>query len=54
MNERKIFGVCAWLADKFALDVIGLRILFVVATFLAFGSLILVYFVLFLIKPKQY
>ena len=38
MTKRKILGVCAWLADKFGLDVGGLRILFVAAAILGFGS----------------
>ena len=54
MTERKILGVCAWLADKFGLDVGGLRILFVAATILGLGSPILIYFILYLVKPSQY
>ena len=38
MNQRKILGVCNWLADKFGLDVGGLRILFVAAAIFGFGS----------------
>ena len=52
MNERKLLGVCAWLADKFDLDVNGVRILFIAAAL--FGSPIIVYFVLYLIKPSYY
>ena len=40
MTKRKILGVCAWLADKFGLDVGGLRILFVAAAILGFGFVI--------------
>ena len=54
MNERKIIGVCLWLSDKFGLDVFGLRILFVAATILGLGSPILIYFILYLVKPSQY
>ena len=54
MTERKIFGVCAWLTDKFGLDPGGLRILFIAATLFGFGSPIIIYFVLYLIKPSQY
>ena len=46
MTERKILGVCAWLADKFGLDVGGLRILFVAAAVLGLGSPIFIYFIL--------
>ena len=54
MIERKLLGVCAWLADKFDLDVGGLRILFVAATIFGFGSPIIIYFILYLIKPSKY
>ena len=54
MTERKILGVCAWLSDKFGLDVGGLRILFVAAAVLGLGSPILIYFVLYIVKPSGY
>ena len=54
MIERKFLGVCAWLSDKFGLDVGGLRILFVAATVFGFGSPIIIYFILYLIKPSEY
>jgi phage shock protein C len=52
--EKKILGVCAWLAHKFDLDVTGLRLVFVIATFVGFGSPILLYIILALVKPKYY
>ena len=54
MNERKILGVCVWLADKFGLYVGGLRILFAAAAIFGFGSPVSMYFILYLIKPSQY
>lgn len=54
MTKRKFLGVCAWLADKFGLDVGGVRILFVAATIFGFGSPILIYFILYLVKPSSY
>ena len=54
MIERKVLGVCAWLADKFGLDIGGLRILFVAAAIFSFGSPIIIYFILYLIKPSRY
>ncbi len=54
MSKRKFLGVCAWLADKFGLDVGGVRILFVAAIVLGLGSPILVYFILYLVKPSEY
>lgn len=54
MSERKILGVCAWIADRFGVDVGGLRILFVGAILFGLGSPVLIYFILYLIKPNQY
>jgi phage shock protein PspC (stress-responsive transcriptional regulator) len=54
LSERKFLGVCAWLADKFGLDVGGMRILFIAAIVLGLGSPILVYFILYLVKPSEY
>ena len=50
MIERKILSVCVWLADKFRLDVRGVRILFVAATI--FDSRSSVIFPL--VKPRAY
>ena len=52
MTERRLLGVCAWLADKFDLDTGGLRILFVAAAIFGFGSPLIIYFILYLIKPS--
>jgi phage shock protein C len=54
MTKRKILGVCAWLADKFGIDVGGLRILFVAAAVLGLGSPIFIYLILYLLKPSSY
>ena len=51
MTEGKLLGVCAWLSDKFELDVTGIRILFVAATILGLGYPIILYLVLRLLKP---
>ncbi|HXH18012.1 MAG TPA: PspC domain-containing protein [Chitinophagales bacterium] len=51
--EKKILGVCAWLAEKFNLDVSGLRLLFVAATILGLGSPILIYLILYLVMPRN-
>ena len=52
--ERKILGVCSWLSYKFDLSVIGLRILFIIFLFLGVGSPILLYLILYLIKPDNF
>ena len=54
MNSKKLLGVCSWLSYKFDLDVSGIRILFIISTILGFGSPILIYLVLYLVKPKFY
>ena len=54
MTERKILGVCAWLADKFEIDVSILRLVFVIAAILGVGSPILIYLILALIRPSGY
>ena len=53
MTEKKLLGVCSWLSDKFDLDVSGIRIIFIVAAILGFGSPIVLYLILYLIKPKS-
>ena len=52
--ERKILGVCSWLSYKFDLNVIGIRILFLVLILLGVGSPLLVYLILYLIKPNTF
>tara|TARA_B100000767_G_scaffold134957_1_gene128017 strand:+ start:865 stop:1029 length:165 start_codon:yes stop_codon:yes gene_type:complete len=54
MNDRKIAGVCLWLSNRFGIDLGGLRILFIAAAVLGLGSPILVYFILYLLKPSEY
>lgn len=54
MTERKVLGVCAWIANKFGLNVGGVRILFVAAAIFGFGSPVIIYLILYLIKPDNY
>ena len=54
MNEKKILGVCAWLSDRFDIEVSMLRIIFVIATIVGIGSPILIYLILALVKPSNY
>lgn len=53
MNERKILGVCVWLADKFGLNLGGLRILFVAAALFGLSSPIFIYLIRCLLKPSS-
>ena len=54
MTKRKILSDCAWIADKFGLDVRGLRILFIAAAVLGLGSPIFIYLIMYLLKPSSY
>jgi phage shock protein C len=53
MIEKKLLGVCAWLSQKFDLDVTGIRALFIVAAILGFGSPVVLYLILYIVKPKD-
>lgn len=53
-SESKILGVCTWISAKLDLDLSGLRLIFIAATILSLGSPILLYFILYLLKPNQY
>jgi len=48
-----ILGVCSWLAAHFNIDVTLGRILFVIATIAGFGSPIIVYLILYIIKEYK-
>ena len=47
--EKKFLGVCAWVASKTDMDVAIIRVIWVVAA-LFFGTGILAYFVIFLLR----
>lgn len=53
-SKRKILGVCAWLSDKFEVDLSLLRIIFLGAFLLGLGSPGLIYLILALLKPEGY
>ncbi len=48
-SNGKVFGVCAGIADYFGIDVMLVRIGFVLGTLLGFGSFILIYLAVALI-----
>ncbi|MFN3951072.1 MAG: PspC domain-containing protein [Thermaurantimonas sp.] len=52
MNDTVLLGVCSWLARRFDLDIRGVRIAFIIGTLLSFGTAILAYLILALVKPK--
>lgn len=45
----KLFGVCSGIADYFGIDVLLVRIAWVIGTLVGFGSLILIYLAIALI-----
>jgi phage shock protein C len=51
--DRKLGGVAAGIADYVDIDPTVMRVLFVVAFFLGFGTIIPVYIVLWLIMPES-
>tara|TARA_X000000368_G_C22934676_1_gene669333 strand:- start:317 stop:481 length:165 start_codon:yes stop_codon:yes gene_type:complete len=54
MTQKQFLGVCAWFVDKFDLNVVGIKMLFFSAVILALGSPILIYFILYFLKPNYY
>jgi len=46
-------GVCGGLGEYFGIDPVLVRIIFVLAFFLGFGSPVLIYIILALLMPKQ-
>jgi phage shock protein C len=48
-DRGKVMGVCAGIADRFGIDVMLVRIAFVIGTLAGFGSLLLVYLAIGLI-----
>jgi phage shock protein PspC (stress-responsive transcriptional regulator) len=53
-SDKKFLGVCGGLARRFGMDSTIIRLIFIVATFIGFGSPILFYFILALIMPNDY
>jgi phage shock protein C len=52
-NNRMVAGVCAGLGDFFGIDPTAIRLIFVAGTILGFGSLVLIYLVLFIVVPEE-
>lgn len=51
--NKMISGVCNGIAEYFNIDVSLIRLLFVLATLIGFGSALLVYIVLAIILPTK-
>ncbi len=52
LNDKIIFGVCSGLSEYYSIDVVVLRLIFIVG-FLFMGITIIVYLVLALIMPTE-
>ncbi|MEI6486081.1 MAG: PspC domain-containing protein [Sphingomonadales bacterium] len=53
-TEGKLMGVCAGIANYFNIDVTLVRIGFVLAALLGFGSPVLVYLIIGVLAPSTY
>ncbi len=51
--DKKIFGVCGGLAQRFNMDSTIIRLIFVIAAIVGFGSPIILYLVLAVIMPSD-
>jgi phage shock protein C len=52
-QHRMISGVCGGLGEYFGIDPTLMRILFIAATFIGFGSAILIYLILLIVVPEE-
>lgn len=52
--DKKIFGVCGGLAQRFGMDSTVIRLIFVFAAVIGLGSPILLYLILAIIMPSDY
>ncbi|MCC5916382.1 MAG: PspC domain-containing protein [Cryomorphaceae bacterium] len=53
MNDVKILGVCAYLANRFKLDVLGVRIAFIIGIVFTAGTALVIYLLIYLLIPKD-
>lgn len=52
-TDKKIAGVCGGLADYFNISSTLIRLIFIILTFMGYGSMILVYFILSMVLSKE-
>jgi phage shock protein PspC (stress-responsive transcriptional regulator) len=52
--DKKLFGVCGGLAQRFGMDSTVVRLIFAFATLIGLGSPIILYIVLAIIMPNDY
>lgn len=53
-HDKKLFGVCGGLAQRFGMDSTVVRLIFAFATLVGFGSPIILYIILAIIMPNDY
>ena len=52
--EKRIFGVCEYLGEKIGMKTSKIRLLFIYASFLTFGSPVIIYLIMaFLLEQKD-
>ncbi len=52
-TDKMLLGVCGGLANRFGMDSTVIRVIFVIASVVGFGSPILFYFILAFIMPRD-
>ena len=53
--ERQAFGVCSWWGEKLGIEISKVRLYFVYASFLTFGSPLLIYLIMaFILNLRNY
>jgi phage shock protein C len=53
-TNRTLTGVCGGIAEYLNMDATVIRIIFVIATIVGFGSPVLIYLILMFIMPDKY
>lgn len=52
-DSPKILGVCLWLAKRFDLDVVGVRLAFLLGIIFTVGTALPIYLIIYLIMPNK-
>jgi phage shock protein PspC (stress-responsive transcriptional regulator) len=52
-TNRKLTGVCGGIAEYLNIDATIIRIIFIIATIVGFGSPVLIYLILMFIMPDE-
>jgi phage shock protein C len=51
--DRKLFGVCGGIASYFSVDPTVVRLLFIVASFVSVGFMVLLYIIMAIVTPRE-